>query len=268
MTEAAAPRATLMCLCEPCGRETNHEILHSVVSRGEDESSQIWWYDEDQMIRCLGCGTVGIRHLHKFSEDDPEDGPRESFVPPRLMRRMPSWIEDVDAEVQSILQEVYGALRNGSSRLVAMGVRSLIDAVARDNVGDRGSFEESLRALKDAGLISETEKEILDVVVDAGSAAIHRGFRPNGGLIGPLLDAAERLINHVYISGPMLREAKKNIPPRPERVRPARRAAASDVNASGPNVAAEALAVPNREVAPSPAADPAQTSNIEPRSAL
>lgn len=267
MADAAAPQVTVLCPCESCGRETNHEVLHSVEARGEDDWSQTWWFNEKQMIRCRGCGTVGIRSLYTFSEDDPADGPRESFVPPRLMRRMPSWIEDIDAEIQGVLREIYGALRNRSLRLVAMGVRSLIDAVARDNVGDKGSFEEGLRALKDAGLISETEKEILEVVVDAGSAAIHRGYRPPEGLIEPLLDAAERLINHVYISGPMLREAKKNIPPRPERVRPARRAAAADVNTPAPNVAAEALTVPNREAASSSTADIPQTSGIEPKSA-
>jgi hypothetical protein len=85
----------------------------------------------------------------------------------------------------------------------------------RFEIGDQGTFEQKLQRLLDDGLISAKQKDTLFVVVDAGSAAGHRGFKPAIALIDAMLDTTELILQQRYISEPMLEALKTAIPPRP-----------------------------------------------------
>ena len=102
-------------------------------------------------------------------------------------------------------------------RLIAMGVRAVIDVILNLEIGDVGGFDEKLKALLGKGLISARQRELLATVVDAGSAAGHRGFKPNIVLIDAMIDTVENLLHSQYIVDPMVEQQKLNIPPRPPR---------------------------------------------------
>jgi len=65
------------------------------------------------------------------------------------------------------------------------------------------------------GHIASKQRDNLETVIDAGSAATHRGFKPAQDLLDEMLTVMESVIRDHYITGPMLKTAKTLIPPRP-----------------------------------------------------
>jgi hypothetical protein len=103
------------------------------------------------------------------------------YEPPRSWWRRPSWLADLDKvapELKTLLDEIYSATNDQQFRLLAMGVRTALDYVMTHMVGDIGSFEKKLNMMVEKGHLSRDRKQMLEIVIDAGSAAAHRGFKP------------------------------------------------------------------------------------------
>jgi Domain of unknown function (DUF4145) len=118
-------------------------------------------------------------------------------------------------ELKTLLDEIYSATNDRQFRLLAMGVRTALDYVMMHIVGDLGSFEKKLSAMVERGHLSEDRKQMLEIVIDAGSAAAHRGFKPPRQLLLHMVSAMEDLICGHYITSPMLQQLRQHIPPRP-----------------------------------------------------
>lgn len=207
---------TLKCSCVKCSVETDHAILCVTTNSGEERDGTSWGY-KYQFIQCLGCKSASIREEFWFSEWDQEDI-QITYYPPRIKRRRPDWLDhldDRDAVLYNLLNEVYEAADYGHHRLMSMGIRSVMDHVMTYLVKDIGGFEQKLDALVEQKIISEKQRELYDTVIEGGSAAAHRGYKPPWALLENMLELMEYLINHIYISGPMLEAAKVHIPPRP-----------------------------------------------------
>jgi len=162
---------------------------------------------------------VSIREEFTWPEFDPGDI-HITYYPPRIKRRRPDWLdnlEDNDPELVALLNEVYDAVDYGNYRLLAMGIRSVMDRVMTMHVGDFGGFEQKLDALVKKDIISGGQRDLFDTVIEGGSAAAHRGYKPPWDLLDNMLAVMEYLIHQTYISGPMLEAAKKHIPPRPKK---------------------------------------------------
>jgi hypothetical protein len=96
-----------------------------------------------------------------------------------------------------------------------MGIRTLIDMVLQEAVGDKGNFQATLIAAVDGGYMTSHEKKALEAAIDAGSAAAHRGFRPNEQQLNDALGITEHLLEGRYIWGPRSSKLHSQIPPRP-----------------------------------------------------
>jgi len=90
-----------------------------------------------------------------------------------------------------------------------------------DKVTDLSSFAEKLEALKTAELVSETEKEMLEVLTEAGNAAAHRGYAPEEKDLIVVMDILESVIKKLYVTDKreqeLLARAQKlkgEVPPR------------------------------------------------------
>jgi len=185
--------------CNVCGHETKHDVVQEVRGQrtfGDDqypvEVGSIW-----KMLQCCGCEEVTLSRVDWCSEDDPYDGPNlAKYFPPRVSRRKPVWIGhlEVPGVYIEVLDEVYTALHADSRRLAMMGARALIDLVIGRTVGDKGSFAKGLDELVAKQLISELEREIVDVAVDAGHASAHRGHKASVDDVNLVIDIVERLI--------------------------------------------------------------------------
>lgn len=83
-----------------------------------------------------------------------------------------------------------------------------------DKVGDLGSFREQLSAVEKGGFISPSNRAFLEVTIDAGSASIHRGFKPSQNDLKLLLDITENLISSIYILPGDVEALSKKVPAR------------------------------------------------------
>ena len=174
--------------CNKCNGERRQEVLHSVKSRWEDDDAGVDGEDIYEMIKCCGCEDISLRHSSWFSEDvdnygDPQINIR--YYPPATFRQQPRWLPELylaipaaDRSVQDLLQEIYVALQNGSLRLATMGIRALLEHVMVEKVSDQGSFKGNLNTFESRGFISKSQRAVLEPVLEAGHATMHRSFKP------------------------------------------------------------------------------------------
>jgi len=168
---------------------------------------------KSEMLECCGCEMVTLR----CTESCPEIGYFETeYFPPRVSRRLPTWIVEVgNLQIMSLLRETYAALHADSRMLAMMGARALIDLVMFDKVGDRGTFGEKLDALSSKGYVSTLNRQFLEAALEAGHAATHRGHEPTAEDVNRVMDIIENLLQAVYVLKGAADKLKKATPKRP-----------------------------------------------------
>jgi hypothetical protein len=76
-------------------------------------------------------------------------------------------------------------------------------------------FAEKLRQLEVQGFISQKNRQVLDVALDAGSAAVHGGYAPKLAEVHSVMDIVENLLQAIYVLDKVAAEVKKSTPARP-----------------------------------------------------
>lgn len=201
--------------CNNCGRSTDHLLLQRRVVEDWDEPSgddpPFYWTDTYVMLQCRGCGGVSLRHSTK----DAAGVETEAYYPPPVSRRAPLWRWHLPNGMRELLNEIYVALYSDSRRLALMGARTLVDMLLLEEVGDVGTFDAKLKALRDKGVISDRNREVLLAALEAGSAAAHRGYKPSREEIEAVLDIVENVLQATHHLSRVAEELRKKIPPRP-----------------------------------------------------
>ncbi|MCP4486715.1 MAG: DUF4145 domain-containing protein [Gammaproteobacteria bacterium] len=179
--------------CNKCLGERNHYVLHEEKQNWDEEVEPrivISSGDTFKMLKCCGCESVKLRHSSWFSEACDEH--RRPYVdvnyyPPATSRPEPKWFKSLGDFFASneqkytshLLSEIYTALHNDSRRLATMGARALLEHIMVSKVGDKGTFAKNLDAFHMQGFLSLKQREIIEPILEAGHAAIHRGFDPS-----------------------------------------------------------------------------------------
>jgi len=203
------------CHCNNCGRTTDHLLVEKRIVEDSDEPTDdycpFYWTDTYEMLQCRGCGGVCLRRSTK----DAAGVKTVAYYPPPVSRRAPLWRWRLPEGMNELLGEIYVALHNNSRRLALMGTRTLVDMLMLEEVGDVGTFDEKLNALRDRGVISDKNREVLLIALDAGSAASHRGYKPGREELEVVLDIVENLLQATHHLSRVAEELRKKIPPRP-----------------------------------------------------
>lgn len=218
--------------CNKCCGERRHEVLHhEAVTWNDtvDDRYSIDGGDAYDLVKCCGCENVALRHQTWFSEDTDEQGrPNVTTVlyPPETYRSEPRWLMDLfwsmpidNNFVGDFIKEIYIALRNHSLRLAVMGTRALLEQIMIDKVGDHKSFKGNLDAFEAEGFVSKSQRTILEPVLEAGHATMHRAFKPTKTDIGTLMDITENIIESIYVNEYRASELSKRVPVRPKKDR-------------------------------------------------
>jgi hypothetical protein len=207
--------------CNTCSGETTHDVLHSEKTRWEAEQGAVCGGETYETLRCCGCKTIRLRLRSWCSEDDEAE---VYYFPPAITRRRPDWFQDLWRELEpaesfleNLMEEIYTALQNNLPRLAAMGVRALLEQVMIAKAGDKGTFGANLTAFEKLGHVSSKQKERLEAILDAGHAAIHRGYEPRPDELVTLLDIAEHIIESIWLHDKKVAELRKRVPPRRQR---------------------------------------------------
>ena len=205
--------------CNICGgsRDAYNRASHS-TSRSEREVS---WSNTYIILECCGCHNVSILHTHWFSEWDQLEtdpltgepkvtrGEKVTMWPSPSRRPKPPWLERLDDEIlRDLLEEIYQALNSGMTILATIGTRTLLDRAMTLCVGDKQlGFKARIDLLEDEGFIGVTEKDILSIIVDAGSASAHRAFTPGSEILETIIATVENFLERQFI----LRSDVKNV---------------------------------------------------------
>ena len=208
--------------CSNCGGTRNCEIRGEYVKDYDDDAGHFWGRtvatnSEDYGSVVTIDGTHELEHFETLS-----------YWPAISRRQAPSWIAgtgidaDQSGSLQAAMLEVYGALDNDLHMLAAIGIRTVWD-VATELLGipTHLSFENKLSELVKQDRIGGLDKDRMQVVVDAGSASAHRGWRPAPTDIKTMMDVLEHFIQTAFV-GPehtarldaAAAKVKNTVPPR------------------------------------------------------
>jgi Domain of unknown function (DUF4145) len=207
--------------CNTCRGETNQDILCADSRNWSNEQTGIRARITFEMLRCRGCEAITLRETHRSFNGIEWEEPTITYYPPAIARREPEWLgefrffyESESSVLSDLLKEIYTALQNGSPMLAGMGVRSLIELVMIEKIGDNGTFAKNLTAFEANGYISKRQADTLSAILDAGSATVHRGWKPSDDDLATLLDVAETVVETVYLHEEKVKELAKKVPPR------------------------------------------------------
>lgn len=210
---------TLRAFCANCTGARNCEVKgHHRVSESDGQFD--WWCDWYLLV-CRGCDHVFAQSVSSDSESYypvgyDRDGNTEYAAdevvrswPARFKRSRPGWLHKLDNHIahekaddfSACLLQVYEALDHDLNILAAIGIRTAFD-VASEILGvepDQG-FESKLSEMEKSGLITPSQKDEFDVLINAGNASAHRGWNPKFEDLDPLMDALEHFINDKFIA--------------------------------------------------------------------
>ena len=99
--------------------------------------------------------------------------------------------------IEQWLKEIYSAVQNDSRRLAVMGIRSLLETVMIEKVGDSGSIGTNVKNFIAEGYIAQKNEETFRLQVEAGHAGMHRNYVPTKEELDVLLNITESLIETV-----------------------------------------------------------------------
>jgi hypothetical protein len=154
------------------------------------------------MLQCAGCGSVSLR---ADSWDDLTDEGSTSYLPAATFRQKPEWmvrdefVKSCPKSVQGLVAEAYICLQSECNRAAAMAVRAILEAVMIHKVGDQGRFQDNLTAFVAGGYLSINQRKVIEPVLEAGHAAIHRNFEPTREQLIILIDVTESVLATTYL---------------------------------------------------------------------
>jgi hypothetical protein len=199
--------------CNGCRRDTKHEVLKTTERVGSTEYCD--WRIEVKMLECCGCQEVS---LQRVSTTDSDAEPDIDVFPPRMSRWVPDWRYNLPVELNHLLIEIYCALHAESYILATLGTRVLIERVMMERIGDdRGSFEAHLDELRKLGLVTDEGRDVLAAALEAGHAAMHRGYVVKPYQLDIVMDIIETLLLSIYVLPKQSKDLKVGIPQRAPR---------------------------------------------------
>lgn len=203
--------------CFECGGERNCRIRGRYTQHGGDGVDFQWttdWY----ILQCRGCDTVFAQTVSTNSEDydhyDAYDGNFETvyketieYWPAQANRSYPEWMTEagIDAEdvekLDEALIELYKALNNDLNILAGIGIRTSFD-VASNLLGVEEDlpFQKKIEALLKDGKIGPQDRERIGLIVEAGNASAHRGWKPSTENLNTLMSILEYFVHDNFVA--------------------------------------------------------------------
>ena len=96
-------------------------------------------------------------------------------------------------------------------------------------VGDLGTFQSKLDKFLEERYISKSQKNILDHVLEAGHAAIHRFYNPSKRDLKIVVDIVENIIQTVLIHEKAAIQVAKRVPGRTQKTATATKSGSQDM---------------------------------------
>jgi hypothetical protein len=187
------------------------------------------WVERWEIVECCGCGAPSF-HLCKWSEiDDVRDPETGRVLEPRVEQTVrfppvetlsepawpiPEWIWELPEDISRLLEESYKALNEGFLTVGSMGMRSVVELVMAEFVGDKGNFSEKLQRGFEQRLITAEDKSALGAVIQSGHAAVHRRHSPTVEEVQIVINVAEMFLHRQFLIPKQVELLRRRTPPR------------------------------------------------------
>jgi hypothetical protein len=205
--------------CPECGAERNADIVAEYSKSWDAAGGLVWGRETYRILQCRGCEDVYYQRVSIFSEDEDhrrneETGEDEPYIPEKLSYwpppsqwKRPDWMIQLKAKDHSLGQlfgDVYTALDSDLPVLAAIGARTVFDRAAELlRVPSALTFSRKMDELIRIGHVGGSERQALEVLIEAGSAAAHRGWRPSTSELTTMMSILEQfLFRSFLLSGP------------------------------------------------------------------
>ena len=204
--------------CPSCGSGCKAYVRGEHAVHSTDPDDGISAREVGMVLECCGCERIYFRRDFWLSE---WEGVETSYWPAPVRRQRPTWLEKIkasDRNLGMLLDEMYTALDSDLRVLTAIAARTVWDCASQLlGVDPATNFKEKLRRLCADGGIGSHEKETLKLLVDAGSAAVHRGWRPTVDEIGTMVGVVETFIHRSLVLPGGIEKLGASLPARPKR---------------------------------------------------
>lgn len=227
---------TVKAHCPECDGERVCEVHGTTATdwywETPDRQNSVNGGADHSLLQCRGCETVfylksswNSEEYDQWYEPDGSVGGEPSRTvtsyPKPNSKTKPHWLSKIqDHQLAAILNETYSAYDGGLFILATVGIRTAIDRTTELlHIDPAKSFKEKLDELGTGGWIGDTEKQILEVVIDAGSAAAHRGWSPDAKEAAELISVLELFLQKVIVVEKKALGLKKSIPAKPVRLK-------------------------------------------------
>ncbi|WP_166037175.1 DUF4145 domain-containing protein [Sphingosinicella sp. YJ22] len=227
---------TMKAHCPRCDGERTCDVHGSFDqpwewSDGEhSENGQL----DHRLLQCRGCelvfywqsswDTQSWDYRYNPTTGEEETVPEytlQTYPAPEKKSTRPDWawtLYKTDSTLAQIMDEVYTTSEGRSFILASIGLRTALDrATEMLGIDPALPMAEKVTALHDGGWIGETEAQTLGIVAEAGNAAAHRAFSPDGDDFQHLLSTLEQFISRAILSGKRALEIGPKIPPKQAR---------------------------------------------------
>ncbi len=208
--------------CPRCGPDRIAYILASERYEDEEEltsnsggpSMTVTFMFDYLLLRCRGCN---VPYFQRNSSDTEGWEYRSESWPLPAKRKKPDWVHKLDDQsLRDLLEEIYGALDANHRVLAAIGIRTALDQTMEpEGVDPTLPFKEKLNELQKKGVLAENDKQIFSKLIDAGSAAAHRDWKPAQEELTTLFEGMENYLQRVLVLKNTV--GKIDVPPKQKR---------------------------------------------------
>lgn len=216
--------------CPKCGSQ-RADTLAEHKDFYDDDHFQAWTYY--RILECRGCGENYYKTSSTNSEDyDHVETPggwemvhNETihYWPPPAKRPMPDWSNDLmfeDRVLGSLFEDVYTAMSNNLGVLAAIGMRTVFDRASELlKIDETKPFKAKLMDLQSGGHITAKEVDVLEALIDAGSAAAHRGWQPKPKQLESMLIILEAFLHRAFLLADVGAELNQQVPKKKPRTK-------------------------------------------------
>ncbi|WP_166415443.1 DUF4145 domain-containing protein [Cochlodiniinecator piscidefendens] len=211
--------------CHKCGSKHASVVKNHTESFSDSDGFVSISY---KILMCGGCGAFYFKSSEVNSEDyayvyneDVDDDVLEynksnCYWPPALKYAPPHWNFDiwlVDSILSALIDDVYTALNNDLGVLAAIGMRTVFDRASELlKIDPNENFKNKLALLKKAEHVTAKDVKTLGILIDAGSAAAHRGWRPSARQLDAMMTILEAFLQRAFVLNEIGEELEKSVP--------------------------------------------------------
>jgi hypothetical protein len=215
--------------CPECGGDRRSTVYGHGINKWEEERGLIWGQEVYRVLQCDGCGTfyfqkqsIFSEDIHQYYDDEGDEAVdynvRTETWPPPKKHSIPDWVDGLyghDRLVHKLLLDVYKCVDHDLGIFAAIGVRTVFDRAAESlGVNSKLPFVKKLDQLSEKSFITKKEAEFLATLVNAGSAAAHRGWEPTEKELRDLLLLLESFLLKSFLLESQIKNVAERIPPR------------------------------------------------------